>query len=126
MDNTYLKKLFLLDGFGALLSAFLLGVILVKLETYFGIPKQTLYFLAALPCLFAVYDFYCYFRIEENLGKFLKGIAIINLLYCCLSIGFAFHHFEEITYLGWAYIIGEIIIVVAIAVVELRAARQSS
>lgn len=126
MDNTYLKKLFLLDGFGALLSAFLLGVILVKLETYFGIPKQTLYFLAALPCLFAVYDFYCYFRIEENLGKFLKGIAIVNLLYCCLSIGFAFHHFEKITYLGWAYIIGEIIIVVAIAVVELRATRQSS
>jgi hypothetical protein len=125
MKNTYLKKLFLLDGFGALLSAFLLGIVLVKLETYFGIPKQSLYFLAALPVLFALYDFYCYFKIEENLGKFLKGIAIVNILYCCLSIAFAFHHYQSITYLGWAYIIGEIIIVVAIAIVELRAVKLS-
>jgi len=123
MKNDYLKKLFLLDGFGAILSAILLGIVLVKLEEYFGIPKTTLYILAALPCFFAIYDFYCYFKIEKNLDKFLKGIAIVNLLYCCLSLGFAFHHYQEITYLGWAYIIVEIIIVVAIAIIELRAAK---
>ena len=124
MDNTYLKKLFLLDGFGAILSAVLLGVVLVKLESFFGIPKSTLYFLAVLPCFFAVYDFYCYFKINKNLGQFLKGIAIINLIYCCLSLGLAFYHYQQITYLGWTYIIGEIIIVSIIAVIELKAVKD--
>lgn len=114
------KQLFLLDGLGALLSAFLLGVVLVRLENVFGIPKSTLYFLAFLPCLFAVYDFYCYLRIKENYKPFLKGIAFINLLYCCISIGFAFHHEDTLTSFGWAYIILEIVIVVALAIVELR------
>jgi hypothetical protein len=53
-SNTNPKKLFLIDGLGALLSAILLGVVLVQLEYLFGIPKSTLYFLASLPCLFTI------------------------------------------------------------------------
>lgn len=124
MEKSYLKKLFLVDGIGAIISAFFLGIVLVQLEKYFGIPKTTLYVLAALPCFFAIYDFYCYFNVEQQLGKCLKGIAIVNLLYCCLSIGFAGYHYQEITYLGWGYIVGEIIIVVALAVYELRVANR--
>jgi len=124
MKNKYLNNLFLIDGFGAIVSAFLLGIVLVKLEMYFGIPKSTLYFLAVLPILFAVFDFYCYFKIEQNLEKYLKAIAVVNILYCCLSLGLAFYHYNQIKYLGWIYIIIEIIIVVAIAMIELRAARK--
>ena len=122
MEKGYLRKLFLLDGAGAMLSAFLLGIVLVKLERLFGIPKTALYVLAALPCFFAIYDFYCYFRIEKHLEKFLMGIAIANLLYCCLSLGLALYHYQEILFLGWVYIIGEIIIVVTLAIIELRIA----
>ena len=50
------KKLFLIDGLGAILSAFLLGYVLVKLERVFGIPSKTLYFLATLPMFFVIYD----------------------------------------------------------------------
>lgn len=124
MKNTKLKNLFLLDGLGAILSAFLLGIVLVKFESYFGIPKKTLYFLAALPCFFMIYDFFCYFKIKKKLGKFLKVIAIVNLLYCCLSIGMAIYHQQVITNLGWIYIIGEIIIVMALAIVELKVANK--
>ncbi|MGC6423012.1 MAG: hypothetical protein ACON47_03735 [Flavobacteriaceae bacterium] len=70
------KRIFEIDGFGAILSAFLLGIVLVKLENLFGIPKPTLYVLASFPGLFAIYDFYSYFIIDKNLGFFLKGIAI--------------------------------------------------
>ncbi|MFK8104518.1 MAG: hypothetical protein AB8G15_18485 [Saprospiraceae bacterium] len=122
MDKKYLKQLFLLDGVGAIVSAILLGIVLVQLETYFGIPRETLYLLAALPCFFAVYDFYCYFSVEQHLGKYLRGIAIVNLLYCVLSLGLAFYHYQEILYLGWIYIIVEIMIVVALAMIELKAA----
>jgi len=118
------KQLFILDGWGALLSAFLLGVVLVKLESVFGIPKNTLYFLAFLPCLFALYDFFCYAKVKTNLGSYLKGIAYINLAYCIISIALAFYHYEKITLLGWGYIIIEILIVISIAYLELQVANE--
>lgn len=120
------KKLFLIDGLGALLSAFLLVVILVRWESLFGIPRFTLYFLAVLPCFFAAYDFLYYFKILTNYGKSLKMIAIVNLLYCLLSTSLATYHYQSITYLGWSYIILEIMIVLVIAKVEWKAATQMS
>ncbi len=60
------KKLFLIDGFGTILSAFLLGVILVKFEIIFGIPISVLYILAIIPIFFAAYDFYCYRKRNRN------------------------------------------------------------
>jgi len=122
--NSEPKKLFLIDGFGALLSAFLLGVVLVKWENIFGIPPSTLYFLAFLPCLFALYDFYCYQKDSKNLGAFLKGIATMNLMYCCLSIGLAFYHYDKITLFGWAYILNEIMIIITIVYIEFKVAKQ--
>ena len=118
------KQLFLIDGFGAMLSAFLLGVVLVKLERIFGIPSSALYLLATFPVLFAIYDFYSYQKKSDKLWLFLRGIAIMNLLYCCLSIGLAFYHYEKITALGWSYIITEILIVSILAIIELKVSNQ--
>jgi len=124
--NTNPKKLFRIDGLGAVLSAVLLGFVLVKLEYLFGIPEPTLFFLASLPCLFAVYDFYCYFKIDNNLGSFLKRIAVINLIYCCLSIGLAIYHREDIKILGWVYILMEIAIVSGLSIIELKVAKRQN
>jgi len=117
-----LKKLFLIDGLGALISAFLLGVVLVHFQALVGIPRSTLYFLAFLPCLFAVYDFIVYVKVRTGLAAFLKIIAVVNILYCVLSIGLAIWHRDQITALGWAYVIGEVILVAALAVYEWRVA----
>lgn len=124
--NSHPKKLFLIDGLGALLSAVLLGIVLVRLESVFGIPQPTLYFLASLPCLFAIFDFYCYLKLKENFGKFLRMIAFAHLQYCCLSIGLMIFHREQVTILGWIYILGESLIVGALAIFELRVARSQS
>lgn len=118
------KKLFQIDGIGAVLSAFLLGVVLVKWEALFGIPKSTLYFLALLPCFFAVYDMFCYLKVDKKSGVYLQGIAITNLIYCCLSLGLAIYHKEEITNLGWMYIVTEIVIVGGLAYIELKVAQK--
>lgn len=118
------NKLFQIDGIGAIISAFLLGVVLVKFESLFGIPKATLFFLAALPCLFAIYDLYYCLNIDQQSGKALKRIAIVNLIYCCLSVGLAFFHWEHITVLGWGYILVEIVIVCLLVAVELRVAKS--
>lgn len=129
--NTYFNKissnprqLFLIDGLGALLSAFLLGVVLVQFQTFFGIPENVLYFLAFLPCLFAIYDFYCYQKIHTNFYLFIKIIAFANLLYCFLSIGLALYHFREITLYGWIYIILEILILIVLIALQFKTANN--
>ncbi|MFK7972523.1 MAG: hypothetical protein AB8F95_19285 [Bacteroidia bacterium] len=114
------KKLFIIDGLGALLSAFLLGIVLVKLESIFGIPRSALYVLAVIPCFFAAYDLLCYFLVKKQIRRYLHIIAIANILYCILSLGMAWHHSESLTLLGWGYIIIEIVIVLAIANIEIR------
>jgi len=125
MANQKLKNLLLLDGIGALISAFLLGVVLVHFQSYFGIPKETLYILAIIPCFFGLYDFYCRFILKKNLAKYLQLIAIANMLYCLLSLTLAFAHAHVVTSLGWIYIIGEIIIVGALALYEFKVSRAS-
>tara|TARA_B110000196_G_scaffold311359_1_gene315220 strand:- start:587 stop:988 length:402 start_codon:yes stop_codon:yes gene_type:complete len=117
------KKLFLIDGFGAILSAFLLGVVLVKFEEIFGIPTSVLYFLATIPIFFVIYDVFCYQK-HLKIGLLLKGIAVLNILYCCISIGLISYHFSSITILGWAYIIVEIILVSFLAMIEFRVGKR--
>lgn len=117
------KRLFLIDGIGAIFSAFLLGIVLVKLEGVFGIPVSVLYILATLPIFFAIYDFYSYQKEHHQFSSLLKGIATMNLLYCLLSIGFAFYHHQIITFWGWAYLISEISIVMVLAILELKVAK---
>ena len=117
------KKLFLIDGFGALLSAFLLGVVLVKFEEIFGIPTSVLYFLATIPIFFVIYDVFCYQK-HLKIGLLLKGIAVLNILYCCISIGLISYHFSSITILGWTYIIVEIILVSFLAMIEFRVGKR--
>lgn len=119
-------QLFKVDALGAILSAFLLSIVLVHFQSLVGIPIQTLYILAVLPIFFAVYDLYCIVNIDKHLATCLKGIAFLNTAYCVLSIGFAIHHNEVITLLGWIYIIVEIIIVLSIAFIEYKAADNYS
>lgn len=116
------RKLFLIDGLGALVSAFLLGVILVQLEGFFGIPKSMLYFLALFPCFFVIYDFYCYQKNSKSTGTGLKTIGFFNLFYCILSVGMAIYHSQNITFFGWSYIALEVMIVVALASIEWKVA----
>lgn len=120
------RILFLIDGLGALLSAFLLGVVLIYFQDYIGMPKKTLYFLAAIPCFFALYDFVIYFWKPKKWQTFLLIIAILNLIYCCISIRLLFYHLPQLTYLGIAYFINELIIVVTLAIIEFKVATKDS
>lgn len=59
------RRLFLIDGLGAIVSAVLLGVVLVRFEHLFGMPQKARYFLALFPSFFAGYDIFCYIQIRE-------------------------------------------------------------
>lgn len=120
------KRLFLIDSLGALLSAFLLGVILVQFESTFGMPRQVLYFLSFIACIFALYSFFCYLRIPQNWRPFLKAIAFANLIYCCITIGLLFYFRQKITVWGMIYFILEIGIVISLVSIELKIATKPS
>ena len=116
------KRLFIIDGIGAVASAFMLGIVLVRLESYIGIPPTSLYILAIIPLFFLVYDFKSYKSEDADTDSRLQGIAILNLLYCFLSIGFTYYHRETVTSFGLAYVVVEILIILYIVVLELKIA----
>lgn len=120
-----IKKLFLIDGIGALVSAFFLGVVLIGLQEKIGMPKSMLYFLATLPVFFAVYSFTCYFFLKENQKPFLRGIAILNLMYCFLTIGLLFLYDHNLTLLGWTYFVVELIILFVLICIEFKASMKN-
>ncbi|GGG18166.1 hypothetical protein GCM10011344_18490 [Dokdonia pacifica] len=120
------RRLFLIDGLGAILSAFMLGIVLVQFESAFGIPSATLYVLAIFPVFFAIFDFYCFQKKNANLSKLLKIIAILNLLYCCMSIGCAMYHIDTVTILGWVYICVEVLLIVILSLFELKVAIKNN
>ena len=118
------RQLFLLDGLGALLSALLLGVVLPRVQSLVDIPLPTLYLLAIFPVFFAAFDCFSYRKKEGTLALQLKIIAILNGLYCGLSLGLAFYHQTQLTHLGWLYIVVEVLIVGGLAIFEWRVAKR--
>jgi hypothetical protein len=117
-------KLFLLDGVGAIVSAVSLGLLLPYLNEYIGMPKLSLYALAVPAVFFALYSLICYFIRIDKWRPFLQGIAVANLLYCCVTIFLVFSHYKELTGWGLAYFVGEVAVILVIAYWELRTARR--
>ncbi len=115
---THPKRLFLIDGLGAFLTAFMLGVVLSNFESSFGMPLKTLDFLSFLAGIFCLYSFCCYFFVSGNWRPFLKAIAVANTLYCCITLGLVFYYYQNLTLLGIVYFLGEIGIVMGLVVVE--------
>jgi len=116
MKTTKPYHLFLIDGVGALVSIFFLGFVLVRLNHLVGIPINTLYILAAIPCFFFLFDVYSLYQASPY--RNLKVIALLNLSYCLLSLALLVKDYSYITTLGWVYVIVEIIIVAYISRVE--------
>ncbi len=120
------KLMFLIDGFGALLSVFLLGFVLVQLESWIGMPKDTLYILAGIAVFFTIYSFFCAFRIKKNWRSFLKIIAFFNLSYCILTFLLLLFHQDDITTLGVIYFLLEIIVILSLVLFEFKVATYDS
>ena len=118
------NKLFLADGLGAFITAFSLGITLASFEAYFGMPVKTLYFLSSIACIYTIYSICCYFLLAGNWQPYLWGIAVANLMYCCLTTGMVLYFYPKLTVLGLAYFLLEILVVSALIIIELRVFSQ--
>lgn len=118
------RNLFLIDSMGALISAALLGLVLANLEGFFGMPRKVLYPLAFIACGFALYSMLCFLTQPKNWRLYLKIIAIVNLLYCCLTLGLVIERRAELSLWGCLYFVGEVAVVLTLAIVELKMSKK--
>jgi len=89
-------------------------------ERTFGIPKEVLYKLSFVGSFFFIYSFTSFSVKPKNWKAYLKTIGIINLLYCCLSLGLTIYLFPKLTIFGFIYFILEIVVIACLAILELR------
>jgi hypothetical protein len=118
MRTALADKIFLLDGLGAALSAVFLGVVLVRLEKFIGMPPSTLYALAGLALLLSAYSLSCHFFVTADRKNLLRIIIAANLLYCLLTFILMLAHRADLTVWAWTYFILEILVILAIVRLE--------
>ena len=112
------KTIFLIDGFGALLTSIILLAILMPFQDFFGMQKDILTLLSLIALAFAVYSFSCYFFLERNYKPFLFGISTANFMYCCLTLGLVYSFYSELTGFGVGYFLAEVVVVMGLVLVE--------
>jgi hypothetical protein len=118
------RRIFLIDGAGAVLTAFLLCVVLASFESFFGMPVRVLYVLGAVAAVFAVYSFSCYCWLKRSRRSFLAVIIIANLLYAVLSLGLVIYYFPQLSSWGLLYFAGEIIVILVLVSIEYRCLKR--
>ncbi len=117
-----IKKLFLLDALGALLSAFFLGVLLPLFQVYVGVPLFLLYILAMLAAGLALYSFSCFLLVKRK--RYLHLLSMLNAAYCAFTLCLVILYFSAITGLGLAYFSIEILLILILIRTENKAAKQ--
>lgn len=120
------KQLFLLDGAGAVLSALMLGAVLLPWQSFFGMPVNALRLLTVIAIAFACYSWSCYFLVKADWRVYLRVIMLANVLYALLSAGMVYGHFGELTVAGLAYFLLELIVLAAVIYLEYRGVHQMS
>ncbi len=113
------RKIFLVDGAGALISALMLGAVLAPLHPFTGLPSTTLYLLSAVAVVFAAYSFTCYFRIKDQWRPYLLVIAVANILYGLFTAGLLIRFSSSLTMPGMIYFIGELLVIGSLVCLEI-------
>jgi hypothetical protein len=115
------RRLFLLDSFGAALTSLSL-IIILRHNDYFGMPASILTYLITVGLIFFSYSTTCFLLLKKNWASFIRLIGLGNLLYISFSLVLIYYYFNTLTPLGVVYFFLEAIIVVVLAIIELKVA----
>jgi hypothetical protein len=118
------RKIFLIDGIGALLTATLLYALIRTHTDWFGVLPSACVQLAAVAFVFSVYSFSCYFLARGKWRIFLKIIATANILYCITTIVMLTGFHERLTGLAYVYFSLECGIITGLSIAEYRLASR--
>lgn len=124
LDQLSARTLFLLDAIGALVTAFMLGVVWTHYAPHVGFSIEILYTLSTIALGFALYSSICYLRFPKLKWRiYMRGIAVANTLYCGLTIGLLIVQ-PTSTLLGWVYFLSEIGIIMGLVWIEWKKASK--
>ncbi len=113
-------KLFLTDGIGALLTVFMLVLMLLFFKELIGIDREMLVTLISIATVYAIFSLSCYLIRPANPTLFLKVIAIANICYSCCMMFFVILGHETLTLLGVTYFLIESMIIFYLAMLEFK------
>ena len=119
LKKLILRKIFLIDGFGALLTALLMGVLLPSFPETFGVSVTVAIFLAAIALGYSVYSLSCYFLKFQNTVFHLRNIIYANLIYCGITLGLLSFFSNEFKALGLIYFAVELLVIFALVIIEI-------
>lgn len=127
MENkaTQYRKLFLLDTVGAAVTALLLWQLIGRFPHLFGVPLFWIRWLSRIAIVYSAYSLLCYIIRPRFAGKFLKIIAIANIIYCAIILLMIMTNFNSLSALAIAYFIVEIGVIGYLASREFRLSKQS-
>ncbi len=116
----------MIDGLGALLSASILGIVLLRFEGVFGMPVPAIWFLFVTACALAIFSLTCCLFVQKGSRSYLRIIAFTNLEYGCITTGLVLYYFTELTGLGLLYFLLEVAVIATLAIIELKSASALS
>lgn len=122
MQQLNSRNIFLVDGVGAIASLMLTGFVLPVFSSSIGLQPKELYALACLPLAFSVYSFTCFGWVSRIKPWMLISIIVANICYGVVSGALIFFH-HGLTNWGRALLVSEIVVVVAVVVLELKVYR---
>ncbi len=119
-------KMFLIDGVGALVSAFFLGFVLTSFQAHIGMPIYILTFLSLIALLFAVYSLISCLWVKQNHRFFLRIITYANFIYCLITGGMIIIFQNQLTLIGFCYFLVEIFLILSLVFLEFRLLKQKT
>jgi hypothetical protein len=117
------NRLFLLDGTGACLTALVL--ISSAFLNWSGMPAGPLNILIVYAAFLCIFSLACALSAGEKWRTFLRIIIIANAVYCVLTGFLMSCHFASLTGWGLAYFCGEIVVILALVVLERTVLQKS-
>lgn len=114
------KRIFLLDSFGALLSAFFLFMIASRYEEQIGLHRSMAYTLSALACIYSIFSLSCFFSANSNWRSLLKTLIIANISHGLLMIWIMAYFYQNLTTIGIIYFLLELGVMISLILTELR------
>lgn len=100
----------------------MLGGVLASFPEAVGMPRNFLLLLAGLALVFAAYSFSCYRWAGERWRSFLRVIGSVNIMYCFLTVALMFAEAGTLRWIGAAYFVAEITVLLVLSKIELEAA----
>jgi hypothetical protein len=118
------KQLLLIDSIGAGMTALSLFAIIRPWSTYFGMPEKELTVLTGLAFCFCIYSAVCFLRVKSGFSPFIRFIGMANVLYCVLTGGLIITYYLQLTNIGIAWFLTEIVIIGGLSYVEFQVAKR--